>query len=290
MTEHKQFSDQFKSYFSDRIYFGAAGIAAVIFAIVGAFDSIFITSFPLRLVFWLALAYATMTGVVVVYSMLESRSPSWPKSDMGRAAFAGTLVSIVLGPPARLLLGVMSGAPASPANMLMTTGKFFAILPLVTILVAWICEIRIESQRQKTAAEEAAARVAEAEVALAAQDAASVENAMDAYSGIQEDAPAPRPATPCEDSPLYLEAEDHYVKHVFADRVEIRREKLSEAMSRWAGCGRQVHRSYWIKRAAISEIARDGRRIFIRLKSGAVIPVGRSHEKAVMDYKRGMHG
>ena len=82
--------------------------------------------------------------------------------------------------------------------------------------------------------------------------------------------------------PQYIEAEDHQVKIVYADRVIYRRVPLAQEMENWVGHGHQVHRSYWVSCATIAGRIRSGRTLYIILKSGDRIPVGRKYESNVL--------
>ena len=82
--------------------------------------------------------------------------------------------------------------------------------------------------------------------------------------------------------PHYIEAENHTVKIVFPDRVVFRRVTLAQEVENWVGHGHQVHRSYWVSCANIAGRARVGRTLYIILKSGDRIPVGRKFERDVL--------
>jgi len=77
----------------------------------------------------------------------------------------------------------------------------------------------------------------------------------------------------------YLRMEDHYL-HVQTDMGSgLALHRMSDAVSDLAATdGMQVHKSWWVARAAIHEARRDGRKRVLVLKDGTEVPVGRSFE------------
>jgi LytTr DNA-binding domain len=77
---------------------------------------------------------------------------------------------------------------------------------------------------------------------------------------------------------LYIEVEDHYLRvhtHLGSDLILLR---LSDAIGELdPALGRQVHRSYWVARRAVTGTVRDGGRTWLVLTSGARIPVSRTY-------------
>lgn len=83
--------------------------------------------------------------------------------------------------------------------------------------------------------------------------------------------------------PHYAEAEGHYVKLVFNDRVEHRRARFRDVVNDLGPSGMQVHKSFWVKREAVAAMRRVGRKLLLVLSCGSEIPVGRANERAVAD-------
>lgn len=82
----------------------------------------------------------------------------------------------------------------------------------------------------------------------------------------------------------YMGMEDHYLR-VFTDEGEaLTLHRMSDACRDLSATGgMQVHKSWWVSRAAVAEIRQQGRRRFIRTLDGADIPIGRSFEPALRD-------
>lgn len=74
-----------------------------------------------------------------------------------------------------------------------------------------------------------------------------------------------------------LRSEDHYVR-IYTERGDhLILSRLSDAIAAMAGVeGAQVHKSWWIARAAVSGVEGSGRDIRFRLAGGVVAPVSRT--------------
>ena len=77
---------------------------------------------------------------------------------------------------------------------------------------------------------------------------------------------------------LALENEDHYVRaHTAVDSMLILM-RLRDAVAELEGVdGTQVHRSWWVARAAVAEVVRRDRTITLRLTTGLEVPVARAN-------------
>lgn len=84
------------------------------------------------------------------------------------------------------------------------------------------------------------------------------------------------------ETPHYAEAEGHYVKLVFTDRVEHRRARFRDVVKDLGQAGLQVQKSFWVKRDAVAAMRRVGRQLYIVLTCGSEIPVGRANERHVL--------
>lgn len=75
-----------------------------------------------------------------------------------------------------------------------------------------------------------------------------------------------------------LEMEDHYLRVHTSRGNDLILHRLSDALAEVAGLeGRQVHRSYWVAKAAVQSSERDGRRLLLVLKNGLKVPVARAN-------------
>lgn len=76
---------------------------------------------------------------------------------------------------------------------------------------------------------------------------------------------------------LCVENEDHYVRvHTSAGSALILM-RLRDAVAQLSAIdGEQVHRSWWVARASVTEVVRSERRVALRLSNGNEVPVARS--------------
>ena len=55
--------------------------------------------------------------------------------------------------------------------------------------------------------------------------------------------------------------------------------RFSDAIAEVEEEGAQVHRSHWVAWAAVEAVERDGIKLFLRLKSGARVPVSKNNRE-----------
>jgi hypothetical protein len=104
-------------------------------------------------------------------------------------------------------------------------------------------------------------------------------------SGPAKRAPHPMPAAKPRlfarssklDGQLYcLQMQDHYVRVYSSNGTALLLLRLRDAMEEVAGVeGLQVHRSWWVARAAVVRVRREGQRLMLRLANGIDVPVSR---------------
>lgn len=83
---------------------------------------------------------------------------------------------------------------------------------------------------------------------------------------------------------LALEMEDHYVRAHTALGSTLILMRMRDAVAELDGiAGLQVHRSWWVARAALAEAVRDGREARLTLINGLAVPVSRTNLAAVRD-------
>lgn len=73
-----------------------------------------------------------------------------------------------------------------------------------------------------------------------------------------------------------LKGEDHYVRVIGDGREELILMRMRDAIERVGSAdGLRVHRSWWVARAGISAVRRDGRAAILTLSGGQEVPVSR---------------
>lgn len=79
-----------------------------------------------------------------------------------------------------------------------------------------------------------------------------------------------------------LEMEDHYVRAHGPEASTLILMRLRDAEAELEGAeGLRVHRSWWVSRAAVEQVVRDGRNLRLRLKGGLEAPVARDRVQAL---------
>ena len=81
-----------------------------------------------------------------------------------------------------------------------------------------------------------------------------------------------------------VEAEDHYLRLHTSKGQDLILMRLSDAVTELAGIeGVQVHRSWWVARAAVTDIKRGDGRAVLTLKDGSQAPVSRTYAARLRD-------
>ncbi len=83
---------------------------------------------------------------------------------------------------------------------------------------------------------------------------------------------------------IALEMEDHYVRVHTALGSELVLMRLRDAIAELDGIeGRQVHRSWWVARGAVEDVAREGRNVRLKLTRNIEAPVSRAQVSELKD-------
>ncbi len=81
---------------------------------------------------------------------------------------------------------------------------------------------------------------------------------------------------------LAVEAEDHYLRVHTDQGSDLILLRLSDALGELAGLdGAQTHRSWWVARAAVRDVARSDGRATLTLEAGLKVPVSRANATAL---------
>jgi hypothetical protein len=81
-----------------------------------------------------------------------------------------------------------------------------------------------------------------------------------------------------------VEAEDHYLRLHTSKGQDLILMRLSDAVDELQGIeGAQVHRSWWVSRAAITEARRGDGRATLTLSDGAEVPVSRTYARLLRE-------
>jgi DNA-binding LytR/AlgR family response regulator len=81
-----------------------------------------------------------------------------------------------------------------------------------------------------------------------------------------------------------VEAEDHYLRLHTSKGSDLILFRLADAIGELEGVdGAQTHRSWWVARAAVSDVRRSEGRVDLVLQSGALAPVSRRNVKVLKE-------
>lgn len=262
-------SSQIRTVLIDLTVAVAVGLMLALLGPFGSFD----LPFPVRLAYWVSL---TIGGYVVYRPAMALAEMLAERLDLPRAAMwaAGCLVATV---PMTFLVWLASGlSGARDALTLEGAGIYYGnvlVIAAIVSLVFWIFNERAERQAPVPSMGPAIhppALQASAEVPVKATAAsAPFLERMPPHLGRDL---------------LALEMQDHYVTaHTMAGSSLILM-RMRDAISELSGIeGTQVHRSWWVARAAVRDVTRDGRNIRLVLARGLVAPVARSRIDALQD-------
>jgi len=89
------------------------------------------------------------------------------------------------------------------------------------------------------------------------------------------------------DDILAIKAEQHYIRVFTPDREYMVLYRFSDAVRELdPSLGLQVHRSYWVSKAAIDMVRPSAKKFSIRLSTGATIPVSTPYHGVVKEFAR----
>ncbi|HRD27272.1 MAG TPA: LytTR family DNA-binding domain-containing protein [Caulobacter sp.] len=227
-----------------------AALAGVFLALVGAFGT---SDAPvgLRLTYWITvMLIGALVGLLV--STLVARG-GWFDD---RPVLQGSLIAIALTVPLTLVIWLMTavifggGAPHLAA-LRYYAGPVFIVTTAMTAL---------NYLAQKTPAETHAAPAGAAPPRF-------LERLPPKLRGAEIFA---------------VEAEDHYLRLHTSKGQDLILMRLSDAVAELEGLeGAQVHRSWWVARAAVADARRGDGRATLTLTDGAEVPVSRAYAKAL---------
>lgn len=244
---------ELRATYTDRAALAVIGGVGIVAGLAGPFNTFDLLSLPLRLVYWLAIAYGTygvgLVGAVVFSTaILPSGNPRWLTVLLQGLGGSVPVTVVVLA----LNLTFLPEGKVVWTDALWLFPYCFAICTALMGLMQLVLEPYF------------AARMGDKSPSF--------------------DPPPLLERLPHEiRGPLsHLSMADHYVE-VFTTRGKAMvLMRLADAVKETGGVpGFRIHRSHWVARDAIKAIRRVEGRTVIETKSGAVLPVSRSYLPAV---------
>lgn len=227
-----------------------AAMAGVFLAAAGAFGT---DDAPMgaRFAYWIGVMLVGATAGIVV-SVLVDRG-GWFDD---RPALQGMLIALTLSAPLTVFIWIIStGAfhrgQFEPAHMRFFVGPVFIVTCAMTALNYFT---------QRTPPETHAAPAGSAPPRFLERLPAKLRGA----------------------EIFAVEAEDHYLRLHTSKGQDLILLRLSDAVAELEGLeGAQVHRSWWVARAAVEDARRGDGRAVLTLRDGARVPVSRAYAKAL---------
>lgn len=235
--------------------------ATLVLALLGPFGT-WELSLGKRLLFWMVFAaggYGCFRPVIAGGDALASQStlPRW----------AAIAIAILIASFPTTLIVALTFAGANWRKV--SAGDLAGLYPMVLIIGSTITVIQLLLPRREPTVQPAAA--VSPVIAPRSEIVSVPERAADAISFLDQLPPHLGRQLLC------IENEDHYVRvHTSAGSALILM-RLRDAVTQLCGVeGMQVHRGWWVARAAVAVVVRQERRIVLRLIDGREVPVSRT--------------
>lgn len=215
--------------------------------LIGPYGTFFDMPILLRWPYWTAVAALSWLQWLLIEGLLD-RWTRWPQGAIG------SLVAFTFSAPMAAevmwinpLLGL--GRPNSFAELYLSISG-------TGLLLFWLVNLVLSSLRRSGALE---VKASPAEVPFLRRIPARVAGDL-----------------------LCLRTEDHYLRVFTTEGDDLILMRLKDAVAELdAFDGLQVHRSYWVARAAVVRAERHGRRWHLILKNGVEVPISETHLSAV---------
>ena len=239
-------------------------VIGVFLGLIGPFGTIATPLAP-RLLSWLAFAYVGYAIYRPMGSVVERAARTLALPPAGLWVAAVLVATLPMSLAVQLITSLPSPDPWPGLEAMMVT--YFSVLVIGGAVTLLFNIIKPGQQSSSMQADPPAARPV--------------------VAAAPPPAPVPAPASP---NPLFdqlppelgsaiiaLEMEDHYVRVHTALGSALVLMRMRDAMALLGEAeGMQVHRSWWVARAAVEDVQRDGRNIRLKLARGIEAPVARA--------------
>ncbi|MDE1148145.1 MAG: LytTR family DNA-binding domain-containing protein [Azospirillaceae bacterium] len=239
--------------------FALASVVGVALGLIGPFGSFYNDSLILLLAYWVAAQWlgTAILGVVLRLAFVNARGWDWRKR-MGLAALVAVLAALPLAIACRLLALTLWPGPIARIGWPLWYGQTL----LMALCSAYGYGAVAGHLRRSPAGQEGSP-----ESQTAGTPASSFLARLPAALGRDL---------------LALSMEDHYVRAHTPLGSALVLIPLHQAVAELDDVpGMRVHRSWWVARAAVAGLVRDGRNLRLRLVTGLEAPVARTSVAAV---------
>jgi hypothetical protein len=234
----------------------------VFMALLNPFGSVTGAPLPRALLYWVGLIVYGGLAAGAVFRLVRRLFPRLP--DWGVVLVAPALLSLAVLPVLMLMQGVVLERPLPLAGL----GIYLFYVWLVTLAVSAGFIVTFRAFRPRSVLFENG----------------NTENK--AGNGRPPGAAfMDRLSIRLRAAQLYaVESEDHYLRVHTSAGQEMILMRLADALRELGGVeGLQVHRSWWVARQGLADVARSNGKLALKLKSGAEAPVSRTYASAVKD-------
>lgn len=238
-------------------------VLGLIFAWLGVYQTGAIP-FPERFAYWtLLIAIGAMTSLIITPLLFEKWLVKFHPAVPIMAASAVISLPITAGIVA--IDAISDGKVAAP-NWWALQYLYVLVISVILTTGAWAAD---RYQDQKKAAADAALLVASAPQTAALSGSAFADRLPVKFRSAQVYA---------------VSAEDHYLRvHTSAGETMLLM-RLADAVRELAALeGQQTHRSWWVAKQGLADVAKGDGKVTLKLKSGAEAPVSRTYQKAIKD-------
>ncbi|MDE1467215.1 LytTR family DNA-binding domain-containing protein [Aurantiacibacter sp. D1-12] len=246
---------------------GVMTVIGVVLALIGPMGS-FNDPLPLRLVVWLGFAWLGYALYAPIDTLATRLAPSLQLPPWS-LRIVGVLVSSI---PMSVAVFVLVRDPEFwkwPGLEFAMTHYFYVVMigGLITLVNTLIQRPRVLAER-----EAAVARATSTPTPPVVEPQRSAMPFLDRLP--------PELGTQL----IALEMEDHYVRAHTALGSELVLMRMRDAVAELDGLeGEQVHRSWWVARAAVADVKREGRNVRLVLDNGVEAPVSRANVTPLKD-------
>jgi hypothetical protein len=238
-------------------------VIGIVLALLGPFGS-FEAPFATRLIYWLGLSWTGYACYRPIGGLISRFGPVLDLPDWSLWLIACLVATV----PMTVMVWLVSSLPPplevpSLSGWIQYYGYVLAIGGMVTMFFYMV---------QSRPGTEPCAAPAQPVAPVQAEPVAPPVSAAPASPRLLQRLP-PGLGTDL----VALEMEDHYLRvhtRLGSDLILLR---MRDAVSELDGLdGVQVHRSWWVARAAVEQVERDGRNVVLRLVGGLSAPVARN--------------
>lgn len=235
----------------------------VVFAWLGVYDT---SAFPLpeRIGYWtLLIAIGVVTSLIVTPLLFEKWLAKFHPAIPIVAAAAIISIPVTAG---IIILEARSDGTLTPPIWWAQQYLYVLVISLILTTGSWAVD---RYHDQKKAAAEAALAAASGTTPAAAVTSTFAERLPVKFRAAQVYA---------------VSAEDHYLRvHTSAGETMLLM-RLADAVRELAALeGQQTHRSWWVAKQGLADVAKGDGKVTLKLKSGVEAPVSRTYQKAVKD-------